>query len=553
MTWSTGTGTSSKDLLDKIRADAVTHGWTVDSYVVGLGKAFGLLTLTGQPLDTETVVIDTKTYTFQTVLTNFDGNVFIGATASDSIDNLVAAIILGAGAGTKYATAMTVHPTVVAAADAGDTMLATAKTGGTGGNSIATTETLTNGSWGATTLLNGVDPLEDPDILYMNGPGPSTPNVQVNIRTGADVAAGKYWWEIRGALLYDSGQDFDNQPGISPPSYMLMWNSSIPYWLSVSDRRIVLTTKSSTRYFSLYAGFFLPYATPVEYPYPMYIAGTLGTTPPIYTTTLSTIRSAFDPSQVHAYVREPGGTWIEVENHGAGSGGDDNYLLHNGGTYFMWPYYAGGTNTSTATYLKNLEFRPGPAGPADALIIMPLEILGDAEDNASLGVLDGAVYVPGFGSSAEQTFTLGALRATGVLTLTGQPLNNETVVMDGKTYTFQTSLTDTDGNVLIGATASDSLDNLIAAIGLWDGAGTLYAASTVIHPSIYALAGTGDIMDVTAKAPGTAGNSLATTEGLTNGSWGGGTLSGGTNGDTYIIFPNVYRSSFHHFYAMQEV
>ena len=37
-------------------------------------------------------VSDTKTYTFQTVLTDVDGNVLIGATASDSIDNLIAGV-----------------------------------------------------------------------------------------------------------------------------------------------------------------------------------------------------------------------------------------------------------------------------------------------------------------------------------------------------------------------------------------------------------------------------------------------------------------------------
>lgn len=552
MTWTTGTATDVKDLLDTIRADAVTHGWTVDSYVVGEGKATGLLTLTDQPLDTETVTIDTKVYTFQTTLTNFDGNVHIGATASDSLDNLIAAIVLGAGSGTDYAAAMTLHPTVIATAEAGDTMEAEAKTGGTAGNSIATTETLTDGSWGQAVLTGGVLPLEDPDVLYMHGPGPSSEDVQVNILTGVDVTGSRYWLEIRGALLYDSVSGFDMQPGVSPPTYLLMWDDTLPFWLSVTDRRIVLTLRSSLRYFSFYAGFFLPYATPVEYPYPIVVSATLGTTPPIYTETGSEIRDAVDPADDQMWVREPGGLWVEVINHGSLVSSEDNYKSHATGNYFMWPYYTGGGGT-TATHLRSIKWRPPPGGPADALIVLPLEMMGDRDGDGSLGILDGVFYVPGFGVSAEQTFTLDAVRASGVLTLTGQPLNNETVVMDGKTYTFQTALTDTDGNVLIGATASDSLDNLIAAVGLWDGAGTLYAASTTIHPSMHALAGSGDTMDATAKVPGTAGNSLATTEGLTDGSWGGGTLSGGAAGDTYMIFPNVYRALFHHYYAMQEV
>jgi hypothetical protein len=118
-------------------------------------KAFGTLTLTGNALNNETVVIDGKTYTFQTTLTNVDGNVLIGASASVSIDNLIAAITLGAGAGTLYATATTAHPSVTASAGAGDTMTVTALAGGAAGNAIATTETLTNGSFGAATLASG--------------------------------------------------------------------------------------------------------------------------------------------------------------------------------------------------------------------------------------------------------------------------------------------------------------------------------------------------------------------------------------------------------------
>jgi hypothetical protein len=124
--------------------------------------------------------------------------------------------------------------------------------------------------------------------------------------------------------------------------------------------------------------------------------------------------------------------------------------------------------------------------------------------------------------------------ATGTLTLTGNAANTETVTTGGKTYTFQTTLTDVDGNVLIGASASDSLDNLIAAINLDAGAGSTYAASTTANTYVSAAAGAGDTMDATALVPGTAGNSIATTETLTNGSWGGATLSGGT-GDVHIL------------------
>lgn len=138
--------------------DTVTVGSTVYTTRSSLAavKAAGVLTLTGNAGDTETVTIGSKTYTFQSTLTNVDGNVKVGATASDSIDNLIAAITLGAGGGTLYAAATTAHSSATATAGAGDTMNVEALTAGTAGNSIATTETLANGSFASATLTGGL-------------------------------------------------------------------------------------------------------------------------------------------------------------------------------------------------------------------------------------------------------------------------------------------------------------------------------------------------------------------------------------------------------------
>lgn len=126
------------------------------TFETGGAKAKETLTLAANVSDGDTVTIDAKVYTFQDTLTDSDGNVKIGAAATDSIDNLVAAITLGAGAGSAYAASMTVHATATAAVAAGDTMLATAIQAGTAGNSIVTTEVGVNTSWGAGTMSGGV-------------------------------------------------------------------------------------------------------------------------------------------------------------------------------------------------------------------------------------------------------------------------------------------------------------------------------------------------------------------------------------------------------------
>lgn len=134
---------------------ASTTGWYVGAKGALNKNAVSTLTATGNLGDTETVTIGTKVYTFQTVLTDVDGHVLIGATASDSLDNLIAAINLGAGSGTLYATSTTKHTQVTAAAGAGDTMVITAIAPGTAGNLIATTETAANASWTGLVMAGG--------------------------------------------------------------------------------------------------------------------------------------------------------------------------------------------------------------------------------------------------------------------------------------------------------------------------------------------------------------------------------------------------------------
>ncbi len=124
------------------------------------GSSYATGTLTGTTIaDGNTVTLNGKVYTFQNTLTDVDGNVKVGLDDSESLDNLIAGIRLGPGAGVKYAASMTLHATMTASAGSGDTLVATAKTSGEAGNALTTTATLTAGGWGAATLTGGADAL----------------------------------------------------------------------------------------------------------------------------------------------------------------------------------------------------------------------------------------------------------------------------------------------------------------------------------------------------------------------------------------------------------
>ena len=128
--------------------------------------AANILTLTANILDTETVTIGTKVYTFQTTLTDVDGNVQLGGSASLTLDNFIAAITLTGTPGTDYALSMTVHPDVTAAAGAADTMDVTALVGGTDGNAIVVAETIVTGGVWTTDISTLVGGLDDSDEVY---------------------------------------------------------------------------------------------------------------------------------------------------------------------------------------------------------------------------------------------------------------------------------------------------------------------------------------------------------------------------------------------------
>jgi hypothetical protein len=110
------------------------------------------------------------------------------------------------------------------------------------------------------------------------------------------------------------------------------------------------------------------------------------------------------------------------------------------------------------------------------------------------------IAVSDAGSLAIVTADVTGIAATGVLTMTGAALDTETVTIGSKVYTFQASLTDVDGNVLIGVDEDASMLNLVRAINLGAGSGSLYAASMTANTDISAAEGAGSTLDATSLA-----------------------------------------------------
>lgn len=256
------------------------------------------------------------------------------------------------------------------------------------------------------------------DVLLLRGPGPTaTEDVFVLIQAKARLTGtATYWWEIRSFPAYDAALALSNQVGISPPVYQIFWVGTIPYRIALNDRRIMMVSQVDTTFRGLYAGFFLPFATPLEYPYPLYIGACTGrfdgapyldTEVPTFQDDATRIRNAFDPGDRAAYVREPDGVWEQVFNHQDGSGNPNtNYDEHTGIGYYTWPYFQGSANSSVESLsglnIVNQELVP------NTLPLIPIHIFGSDFNAGVLGILEGAFFAPGAQLSSGQQLTIGS-------------------------------------------------------------------------------------------------------------------------------------------------
>lgn len=108
--------------------------------------------------------------------------------------------------------------------------------------------------------------------------------------------------------------------------------------------------------------------------------------------------------------------------------------------------------------------------------------------------------------------------ATQTLTLLGNAVADETITINSTTLTFKASAAN-ENEITIGGTAAETVTAIVAAIN----------THSVLGGLVYATDGTGDTVDIEAVVAGSGANSYATTETMTNGSWGAATMAGGAD------------------------
>lgn len=262
--------------------------------------------------------------------------------------------------------------------------------------------------------------------VYFQAPG-LTGADEIFINMAAVHNVGTDVWNVGfyGATGFNVGLGgVASQPGCTPTgAWMLLWDTAIPYWFIADGRSARIVAKASTIYAQAYAGFHIPYASPSEYAYPLFI-GAMASNPGRRFSDTTNVHTAFwNPTSdaqntlgvdAHsgAWLRTPGGNWIP-----AGNGPNTQALS-------VWPY---GKFENFGQVLGGTDYALMP------LVLHTGGSAGSAFDStrANFGELDSVFFISGFSNASENTVSIGgvtylvvqnAFRLTGP---SGDPTSNQ--------------------------------------------------------------------------------------------------------------------------------
>jgi hypothetical protein len=287
---------------------------------------------------------------------------------------------------------------------------------------------------------------QDHDQIIFRGNGGTSPEKEIyfGIQTYGLSTTGYYNWQIRGLTGFATSSPqyvkLADQPGRSPPVYLLLQNTTMTYWFVANNRRVMGVVKTGTAYHNFYIGFLNPYATDAEYPYPMMVAATAheedyifsqnamsvqGILNPGGSTTVSAVVQAdlFPANSATAFVRFTDGSWKSVKNH-SGDGGSETRLAHiSGAVLAVYPFAAaqqsnheeGNNIEDTHQWAQDWSSTtPGGTptyqqlqslGSPQQTVMWPITIF-DPINEHFIGDVDGMYWVPAAGGfSSEDTIT----------------------------------------------------------------------------------------------------------------------------------------------------
>lgn len=201
----------------------------------------------------------------------------------------------------------------------------------------------------------------------------------------------------------------------SESAILMMAGSTVTYWFYANARRFIVVVRSGVDdYTSAYLGFMLPFATPDDYPFPLFQGGTVDFLGARMSTVNAGYRTFCDPGNGAgcAAFRRWDNTWTRVGHHDMSPSISDDPVQSPSG--WVWPWHVGQTNFSSSfpntavggysTFTQHFLDRLDPTDQGD-LPLIPAVVMTQTFGN--VGVLDGVFAVPRGGVlSPEQVISI---------------------------------------------------------------------------------------------------------------------------------------------------
>lgn len=203
--------------------------------------------------------------------------------------------------------------------------------------------------------------------------------IYIRIRIIEDTGNDIYNFRINAGVGWNNGELVFQTEEI----YTAFWDNAMDYWLVCNGRRIILFAKVSTKYTCMHLGFFRPFSTPEQYPYPLMIGGTKNSS----VSWTSNFNYAFwsnDATSEHRSVFLPDTT-------------ECNRRITTSTYPIIWPKEVGPVGvTVLQSCIDNID---------GSYTLLPLLIY--VTSKYFIGQIEGLYHVSGHNQSAENTLIIG--------------------------------------------------------------------------------------------------------------------------------------------------
>ncbi len=262
---------------------------------------------------------------------------------------------------------------------------------------------------------------EDMDDIVLKGPGlAGQDNVYVALRMAEDIPQDAYWMDFRGcAGVIGSAVRYNEHVNPQPfPSRLFLDTAPMTYWFIANGRRFIIVLKISTIFQCVYAGLFLPYGTPISYPYPLFV-GAAASEWRGHSDSARNWRSTaagfanwwngywsnggFDQPPA-AYLMSPAGEWLSVAGEGSIANlsfgpqdtSRDGYFIGRGENQNQYP----------DEQFVNARARAAYGGQ---FTMMPLQLFMANPTKQTYGIMDGVNKCQGQDNASENIITLDSV------------------------------------------------------------------------------------------------------------------------------------------------